>query len=113
MDFRHCRRSHGFPKVGIMTDTRGWSLVGSRTSATSALRSNRLFSVVRIGPISRGLRAGAPGGAKYLSNRFGLRLSADLANRADIRPEIGLLAALSMRSNRLVVANLTGRHGRS
>ena len=95
MDFRHCKVSHGFAKQGMITDTSGRSLVGRRTPATSELRSGRLGSDVRIGPNGIRLGAGAPGGAKYLSKRLGLRLSAELANRADIRLEIGAVAELS------------------
>src|SRR5271170_7602679 len=95
MDFKHCKTNHGFPKVGIMTDTSGRSLVGKRAPATSALRSGRFSSAVKIGPSDNRLGAGAPGGAKNRSKRAGPRLSAEFANRADLRLEIGLLAALS------------------
>jgi hypothetical protein len=100
MDLRHCSANHGFPNPGMMIDTSGRSLVGSRTPATSALRSGRLSSDVRIGPSRIRLGAGAPGGAKYLSKRVGLRLSAELANRADIRSEIGAVAELSILRRR-------------
>src|SRR5271169_4563965 len=96
IDRRHCKVNHGLPKHGMMTDTSGRSLVGSRTDATSALRSGRLSSATRIGPSRMRLGAGAPGGAKYRSKRAGLRRSAELANRADIRSEIGPLVVLSI-----------------
>ena len=76
-------------------------IAGWQAEARDIAVAQRPFgSDVRTGPNVIRLGAGAPGGAKYLSKRLGLRLSAELANRADIRSEIGAVTELSILSRR-------------
>ena len=97
----------------MMMETSGRSVTGRERPARSALLSGRLTSGSRLGPnVLRFGGGGAPGGDRNRSNRSGLRLSAERANRSAIRAETGRVAALRVIKSLRLMADLRGRHGR-
>jgi hypothetical protein len=58
-------------------------------------RATALESIVGCGSLGAAMGVGSE---RNLSNRFGSRFSAECSNRADVRLEMGAIAALKARS---------------